>query len=58
MQVRCIEKALVQYRWLIDYHAAHTQAVEKVFGEEMSVCKEMAELLPMRIASLTRRGHP
>jgi len=53
--VRCIEKALSHYRWLADYHTSHTEAVESVFGEEMSVCMEMVELLPMRIASLT--GH-
>ena len=56
VQVRCIEKALSHYHWLADYHASHREAVESVFGEEMSVCMEMVELLPMRIASLTG-GH-
>lgn len=52
MQVECLEKALGQYRWVTDFHLEYREAVEKVFAEEVKVCQEMVELLPVRIASL------
>ena len=50
--MECLEKALEQYRWVTDYHSRHREDVEGVFGEEVRVCQEMVELLPVRIASL------
>ena len=48
----CLEKALEQYRWVTEFHSQHREAVESVFGEEVKVCQEMVELLPVKIASL------
>ena len=39
---------------MTEYHAQHSEEVEGVFGEEVKVCREMVELLPVRIASLRK----
>ena len=53
-QVECLEKALGQHRWVTEYHAQHSEEVEGVFSEEVKVCQEMVQLLPVRIATLRR----
>ena len=54
LQVSCLKKALGQYQWVIEYHDQHSDEVDDVFGEEVKVCKEMVELLPIRIATLSK----
>lgn len=53
-QVECQEKALGLYQWVTEYHAQHGEEVDSVFGEEVKVCQEMVELLPVRIATLRK----
>lgn len=52
--MECLEKALEQYQWVTQYHAEHGEEVDSVFREEVKVCQEMVELLPVRIATLRR----
>ena len=52
--MECIEKALEQYQWVTEYHAQHSEEVEGVFREEVKMCQEMVQLLPVRIATLRR----
>lgn len=40
--------------WVSDYHSQHREAVDSVFSEEVKICQEMMELLPVRIASLNK----
>ena len=48
-----LKKALSQYQWVVEYHTQHSEEVESVFGEEVKMCREMVELLPVRIGNLS-----
>ena len=38
--------------WLVDYCEAHREDAEKAFTQELPMCKEMVELLPLKIAAI------
>ena len=38
--------------WLVDYCDAHGEDAEKAFAQELPMCKEMVELLPLKIAAI------
>ena len=52
--MECLEKALGQYRWVMEYHAQHSEEMKGVCKEEVGACKEMVELLPVRIETLRK----
>ena len=52
LQVFALETSLSLYDWVVRYHSAHLEPVERVFPEELAICTEMVELLPFRIASI------
>lgn len=50
-----LQEALGHYKWIVQYCDSHPDKASGVFtDDELSVCKEMATLLPQRIASLRR----
>lgn len=52
-RVQFLVAALKRYEWLVKaapkYCALKEVPVDSVFGEELGLCREMAELLPTRI---------
>ena len=44
--------ALDNYMWLVDYCESHGEDAEKSFAQELPMCKEMVELLPLKIAAI------
>jgi hypothetical protein len=48
-EIKHLEMALEGYGWLVKYADDHANEVNEVFKEEMKLCKEMMDLLPMRI---------
>ena len=52
MQRSHLELALDSYVWLVDYCEAHREDAEKAFTQELPMCKEMVELLPLKIAAI------
>ena len=38
--------------WLVDYCEAHRKDAGKAFAQELPMCKEMVELLPLKIAAI------
>lgn len=53
VQTSSLQKALDLYQWLVDYGNGHAAVVNTVFGEEMAACREMLELMPLRIAAIS-----
>ena len=53
-QASDMQEALGHYEWIVEYCDTHPDKASSVFADELSVCKEMATLLPQRIASLRR----
>lgn len=47
-----LQAAGAHYDWIMRYHARHREAVERVFGEEVALCREMVDLLPHKLAQL------
>ena len=47
-----LQEALDNYSWLVDYCDGHREAAEKAFAQELPMCKEMVELLPLKISAL------
>ena len=43
--------SLEEYKWLVEYCETHEEAVEK-FQQELPYCKDLVQLLPLRIAKL------
>ena len=50
--LRC---ALELYQWIVDYCDSHQQDTRECFAQEEGMCREMAQLLPMKIASVLRQ---
>ena len=52
LQKSYLEKSLDNYTWLVDYCDRHREDAEKAFAQELPMCKEMVELLPLKIAAV------
>lgn len=53
-QVSYLQEALLHYEWLVEYCDTNLGRATDVFADELLVCREMAVLLPQRIATLRR----
>ena len=51
-QVANLGGAIAHYEWIVGYHEQNRAVVERVFGEEVEACREMLQLLPLKIAQL------
>lgn len=51
-QVSNLRRALELYQWIVHYCDSHQQDVRVCFAQEEEMCREMARLLPMRIATI------
>ena len=50
-----LRHALELHRWIVNYCDLHQEDVRKCFAQEEVMCREMAKLLPMKIASVLRQ---
>lgn len=50
LQKSHLQYALDNYLWLVDYCDRHRDDAEKAFAQELPMCKEMVELLPLKIS--------
>ncbi len=52
-QVSNLRMALSFYMWVVTYCNAHLEAAERVFMDELVMCRQMTELLPLKIAAMS-----
>eukprot|EP00026_Physarum_polycephalum_P001145 Phypoly_transcript_01146.p1 GENE.Phypoly_transcript_01146~~Phypoly_transcript_01146.p1 ORF type:complete len:545 (+),score=83.59 Phypoly_transcript_01146:1989-3623(+) len=50
--VKTLKQSLAQYEWVVNYAEKHPEA--SAYEAEVSVCRQMASLLPMKIQNIAR----
>lgn len=54
-EINCVTKSLDAYKMIMDFKNKSGEEVEKVFAEELRICEEMVQLLPMKLNKLHGR---